>query len=107
MHAISRTIALLRRHLKVCILGLCALMLVVQLTAAASHEHDPADDLADCVLCHMGSKLSATMPAVAPQLLAVWLVIAYLVARRPDYVSIVPLRYLTPSRQAPPAHLPL
>lgn len=105
MSTIHITAASLRAHLIRCVLGLCSLILLFQLTASVSHHHDAPDDLAQCVVCHMGGKLNATLPAPPPELLAIFLVIAYLVARRPEYVSIIPLRYLTPSRQAPPARI--
>lgn len=107
MNALSKTAASLRAHLIGCVLCLCALIFAVQLVAAAAHHHDPADEMAQCAVCQLGGKLSATLPAAPPELIAILLVVAYLVARRPDYVSIVPLRYLTPSRQAPPAPMPL
>jgi hypothetical protein len=73
---------------------------------AAAHHHD-GHDMVECVTCHLGGKLATALPAAPPELLAIFLVIAYLVALRPSYVNVVPLRYLIPSRQAPPAHFPL
>ena len=107
MSAFSITAASSRAHLIRCVLCLCSLILLFQLTVAVAHHHDAPDDLAQCVVCHLGGKLDATIPAPSSELLAIFLVIAYLVARRPDYVSIVPLRYLTPSSQAPPAQFSL
>jgi hypothetical protein len=36
--------------------------------------------------------------------LAILLVVAYLVARRPQYVNVTPRLYLLPPPQAPPVH---
>lgn len=81
------------------------IVLVLQLSGAFfSHNHDLADDVADCVSCQVGTNKAATLPAAPPAILAIFLVVAYLVALRPEYVSIVPRRYLIPPRQAPPAH---
>ncbi len=87
-------------------LWLCVLVMLVQMTLAYSHRHDTIDEMADCVVCHMSGGKAAPLPAAPPALLAVFLVIAYLAARRPDYVSVTPRRYLIPPRQAPPAHRP-
>lgn len=87
---------------------LCTIVFILQLSSAfSSHEHDFADEVADCVSCHIGSNIAVAMPAAPPAILAVFLVVAYLVARRPEYVSVTPRRYLIPPRQAPPAHFPL
>lgn len=84
---------------------LCTIVLVLQLSGAFfSHNHDVADDVADCVSCQLGSNKAAALPAAPPAILAIFLVVAYLVARRPEYVSITPRRYLIPQRQAPPGH---
>lgn len=85
-------------------LWLCTILFVLGLTASLSHQHqhDAADDLLDCVTCHVGANAHAVMPAAPAELLAIFLIVLYLAARRPQYVNVVPLRYLIPSRQAPP-----
>lgn len=103
-HAIASSFTKARLYRAV--LWLCALVLLAQLTLAVSHQHDTLDEMADCVICHVSGGKAAALPATPPTLLAVFLVIAYLAARRPDYVSVTPRRYLIPPRQAPPAHLP-
>lgn len=93
----------LRALLRIVLLGLCALVLVLQVAGAAFHDHDLGEQLSDCVSCHVASQASAALPAVSPQLLAVFLAVAYLVARAPRPLPVVPRRYLIPPRQAPPA----
>ena len=75
--------------------------------SSVSHEHDFADDVADCVSCQVASNGALTLPDALPQLLAVLLVLAYLIARQRRYVSVIARRYLIPSRQAPPIHFSL
>ena len=90
--------ALLRRVL----LCLCALAMALQLVGSSFHDHDLADQLSDCVSCHVGAHSHATLPAAPPVVLAVFLAIAYVLARLPHPVAVVVQRYLIPSRQAPP-----
>ena len=79
------------------------LVFLLGITASFSHHHDLGDDVVDCVSCHAGGNAHALTPAAPPALLAIFLVVLYLAARRPRYVNVVPLRYLISSRQAPPA----
>ena len=83
---------------------LCALILALQLVGAAFHDHDLSEQLSDCVSCQIASHSSADLPAVSPQLLAIFLVIAFILARLPRPAPVVLRRYLIPSRQAPPRH---
>lgn len=83
---------------------LCALILALQLVGATSHDHDLSEHLPDCVGCQIASHSTADLPAVSPQLLAVFLVIAFILARLPRPAPVVLRRYLIPSRQAPPRH---
>jgi len=84
------------------ILCLCALVMALQLVGSSFHDHDLAEQLSDCVSCHVASHASAALPAVAPQLLAVFLAVAYILARLPRPTPVVLRCYLIPSRQAPP-----
>ena len=85
------------------LLGLCALMLALQLVGSAFHDHDLDEQLSDCVSCQMASHAIADIPAVAPQLLALFLAVAYLLARLPRPLPHVVLRrYLIPPCLAPP-----
>ena len=83
----------------------CALILALQLVGAAFHEHDLAEQLSDCVSCQVASHANAALPAVAPQLLAVFLAVAFILARLPRRVPYYRRQYLIPSPQAPPRHL--
>ena len=83
---------------------LCALILSLQLVGASFHDHDLSEQLSDCVSCQLASHSSADLPAASPQLLAIFLVIAYVLARLPRPAPVVLRRYLIPSRQAPPRH---
>lgn len=107
MIVLSAAASSTRARLVKAVLWLCTIVFVLGLTASLSHHHDGADELADCVLCQAGSNAQAALPAAPPELLAIFLVIAYLAARRPEYVNVVPQRYLIPSRQAPPAFMSL
>ncbi|MFC0252744.1 hypothetical protein [Massilia consociata] len=93
------TSAFLRRLL----LCICSLVLVSQLVGAAFHKHDATEQLPDCVACQLASQPLADIPAVPPSLLAVFLLVAYVLARQPRPPAVVLRRYLIPSRQAPPA----
>lgn len=85
------------------LLALCAIVFALQLLAASSHSHDLADKLDDCVACQMASHFPADRPSTPPALLAVFLAVAYLLARQPSApAAIAPQRYLIPQRQAPP-----
>lgn len=107
MIALSTAARSTRARLVKAVLWLCAILFVLQVSSALAHHHDQAHDLADCAICHVGSSAQAALPSVPPELLAVFLVIAYLAARRPEYVNVIPQRYLIPSRQAPPASMSL
>ena len=84
------------------ILCLCALVMALQLVSSSFHDHDLADQLSDCVSCHVSSHSHAALPSVAPELLATFLAVAYLIARLPRPALVVLRRYLIPARQAPP-----
>jgi len=85
------------------LLTLCAIVFALQLLAASSHGHDLADQLDDCVACQMASHYPADVPSTPPALLAVFLAIAYFLARQPSAPALIaPQRYLIPQRQAPP-----
>ena len=91
---------LLRRVL----LCLCALAMALQLVGSSFHDHDLSEQLSDCVSCQIASHSTADLPAASPQLLALFLVIAFVLARLPRPAPVVLRRYLIPSRQAPPRH---
>ena len=85
------------------LLALCAIVFALQLLAASSHSHDLADKLDDCVACQMAGHFPADAPSTPPALLAVFLAVAYFLARQPSApAAIAPQRYLIPQRQAPP-----
>lgn len=88
-------------------LWLCAIVLLFQLAASFSHQHDQADDFGDCVACQVAGNLAGALPATPPALLAVFLALVYLAARRPQRLRIVARRYVIPPRHGPPALLPL
>lgn len=90
---------LLRRVL----LCLCALAMALQLVGSSFHDHDLADQLSDCVSCHVASHSQAAIAAAPPEVLAVFLAVAFILARLPRPVAVVLRRYLIPSRQAPPS----
>ena len=86
-----------------CLLALCAIVFALQLLAASSHSHDLADKLDDCVACQMAHHFPADLPGTPPALLAIFLAVAYLLARLPAAPAWFPApRYLIPPRQAPP-----
>lgn len=89
------------RRLIVCV---CALVLALQLVGASFHEHDLAEQLSDCVSCQVASHSTTALPAVSPQLLAVFLAVAFLLARLPRPLPFYRRQYLIPSPQAPPRH---
>ena len=84
------------------LLGICTLLLAMQLIGSVFHNHDPAEVLPDCVGCHLAAQPLADIPAAPAAVLAVLLVVAYLLALCPNLPVVVVLRYLIPSRQAPP-----
>jgi len=88
------------RRLLLCI---CSLALVLQLIGVAFHEHDTSEQVPDCVACQIASQSLGDVPAVPAALLAVFLVVAYVLARQPQALAVIPRRYLIPARQAPPA----
>lgn len=88
------------RRLLLCV---CSLVLVAQLMGVAFHEHDASEQVPDCVACQLASQPLADIPAVPPSLLAVFLAVAYILARLPQASAVVPRRYLIPARQGPPA----
>lgn len=90
--------ASLRRAL----LCLCSLVLALQLLGSSFHDHDLSEQLNDCVSCQLASQPALDLPSVDPQLLAVFLAVAYLLACQPRPVMVVLRRYLIPVRQAPP-----
>lgn len=83
---------------------LCALILALQLVGSSFHDHDLSEQLSDCVSCQVASHSTADLPAVSPQLLAIFLAIAFVIARLPRPAPLVLRRYLIPLRQAPPRH---
>ncbi len=84
-------------------LALCAIVFALQVLAASSHSHDLADQLDDCVACQMASHFPADLPGTPPALLALFLAVAYLLARLPAVPArFSSPRYLIPQRQAPP-----
>lgn len=84
-------------------LALCAIVFALQVLAASSHSHDLADKLDDCVACQMASHFAADLPGTPPALLALFLAVAYLLARLPLAPAwFASPRYLIPPRQAPP-----
>jgi hypothetical protein len=86
------------------LLALCAIVFALQLLAASSHSHGVADQLDDCVVCQVTNHLPADVPGTPPTLLAVFLAVAYVLARLPAaQAHIAPPSYLIPPRQAPPA----
>ena len=84
------------------LLWLCTLVFALQMLGAGWHTHDLADQGADCVSCQIAAQLPATTPGAAPALLAVFLAVAYVLARRPRTVHIARPGYLRPSPHAPP-----
>lgn len=85
------------------VLAVCAVVFVLQMLAAASHAHDAADKLDDCVACQMSAHFPADLPSTPPALLAVFLAVVYLLARLPAApAAFAAPRYLIPPRQAPP-----
>lgn len=84
------------------LLGLCAIILAVQLIGSAFHQHDPADIVPDCVSCQIAAQFLGDVPGAPATVLAVLLVVAYRLALRPALPAIVVLRYLIPAKQAPP-----
>lgn len=102
LHAyrISHASPVLRRLL-VCA---CALILALQLVGASFHDHDLAEQLSDCVSCQVAAHGSADLPAASPLLLAVFLALAFILARLPRPAPHYRRQYLIPSPQAPPRH---
>lgn len=93
-----------RAPLRRVLLVLCAMLLALQLVGSAFHDHDLDEQLSDCVSCQIAAHSIADLPAVAPQLLALFLAIAWVLARLPRPVLVVVRQYLIPSPQAPPRH---
>jgi hypothetical protein len=88
------------RRLLLCV---CSLVLALQLLGVAFHKHDASEQAPDCVACQIASQALGDIPSVPPSLLAVFLVVAYILARQPQALTVIPRRYLIPARQAPPA----
>lgn len=100
-HAVNASFRASVRRVLAC---LCALVLALQLVGASFHDHDLSEQLSDCVSCQIASHSTADLPAVPPQLLAIFLAIAFVIARLPRPAPVVLRRYLIPARQAPPRH---
>jgi hypothetical protein len=98
----NRMLRLSRSALGRTLLCVCTLILAFQLLGARIHRHDAAELAPDCVACHYAGQFTADLPAAAPALLAVFLVLAYVLARLPRHAVVSPRRYLIPMRQAPP-----
>lgn len=81
---------------------ICVIVFALQVAAAGVHHHDVADQNADCVSCHFTGSLPAEVPGAAPALLAIFLAVAYLLARQPRYCYLPAPSFLIPSPQAPP-----
>lgn len=86
------------------LLWLCVIVFALQVAGSGWHNHDLADKKADCVSCHFAGSLPAEVPGATPALLAIFLAVAYVLARQPRYCYVPAPSYLIPSRQAPPAH---
>jgi hypothetical protein len=85
------------------VLALCAIVFALQLLLASTHRHDLADQLDDCVACQVAAHFPADLPGTPPALLAIFIALAYLLARLPSAPAAIALpRYLIPPRQAPP-----
>lgn len=88
------------------LLWLCVIVFALQVAGSGWHNHDLADQKADCVSCHFSGSMPAAEPGAAPALLAIFLAVAYLLARQPRYSYLPAPSYLIPARQAPPAKSP-
>lgn len=86
------------------LLWLAAFVLALQLIASGFHKHDIAEQSSDCVSCQIAAHFPADLPAVGTALQAVFLVVAYRLARLPQYYYVAEQSYLIPPRQAPPRH---
>lgn len=87
------------------VLWLAGLILALQLIGSGFHKHDLTEQAPDCVSCQIASHFPGDVPKVAAVLQAVFLVIAYRLARLPQYSYVAQQSYLIPPRQAPPRHL--
>lgn len=84
-----------------CVFGL---LFALQLIGAAAHQHELTDTLPDCAICHVAGHATADLPAAPPAILAVFLALAYVLARLPIRRFFAAPSYLIPSRQAPPCY---
>lgn len=87
------------------VIWFAGLILALQLIGTAFHKHDLTEQAPDCVSCQMASHFPADVPAAGAALLAVFLVVAYRLARLPRYRYVAEPSYLIPPRQAPPRRL--
>lgn len=94
MHASGRFLRML--------LWLSVIVFALQVADSGWHNHELADKKADCVSCHFVGSLPAEVPGATPALLAIFLAVAYVLARQPRYCYVPAPSYLIPSRQAPP-----
>lgn len=88
------------RQVVVCV---CIALFLFQLVVTAGHRHEAADTKAHCVVCHAAAPALGDLPAAGAVLLALWLAVAYLLARRPEGEHLVVPAFLRPASQAPPA----
>lgn len=83
-------------------LWVCAMLFALQVMGASWHQHDAVEKKADCVSCHFAAHLPAVATGAAPALLAVFLAVAYALARLHRTTYFVRPGYLRPRQQAPP-----
>ena len=83
-------------------LWVCAMVFAFQVMGASWHTHEVIEKKADCVSCHFSAHLPAVAPGTPPALLAVFLAIAYSLARLHRTTYVVRPGFLRPRQQAPP-----
>jgi len=87
------------------LLWLCTIAFAIQLLAAATHRHDIAERLHDCVSCHLSAQLHTGVPPALPALPAPLLQLSHAVPHFTAAPFFAAPSYLIPPRQAPPRHL--
>jgi hypothetical protein len=84
------------------LLVLAAFVLAFQLIGSTFHKHDLTEASPDCASCYIVAHLPTGAPPAVFFWQAIALVVAYRIARLPQYLYVAEQSYLIPLSQAPP-----
>ncbi|SDF74089.1 MULTISPECIES: hypothetical protein [unclassified Duganella] len=99
----SGALAVTLSRVRKAVVCVCIALFLFQLGVTAGHRHEATESKAHCVLCHAATPALGDLPAAGATLLAIFLAIAYVLARLPEGVRRAAPAYLRPASQGPPA----